>query len=139
MSRGEENVALLRGVVDAYERGDIQTVLSFIPPDGVSGTRGNLPVPGSYIGQEGFLKWIEDWLEAWDEWTQVVDDYEAVGERHVVARSRQTGTGRGSGVPVEMDLFFVWEVRDRMIVSSLLYPTREEALDAARAGESEAD
>jgi hypothetical protein len=54
-----------------------------------------------------------------------------VGDRHVVALIRTTGTGRGSGIEVENVLAWVFGVRDGLCDYIALLPTREQAVALA--------
>ena len=54
-----------------------------------------------------------------------------MGTAHVVAVIHQSGRGKGSGVAVEMDVAYLWEVREEELVAMQLYATREEALEVA--------
>jgi ketosteroid isomerase-like protein len=60
-----------------------------------------------------------------------------VGERHVVASMRQSGLGKGSGIPVEMEIAYMWEVREGRLAALHLYASREEAVQVAQRRERE--
>jgi hypothetical protein len=91
---------------------------------------------GEENGHEGYLKWVGEWLEAWDDFKIEWQEIEPVGDRHVVTSVRQTGKGKGSGVPVEMKATYMWEIRDGLLVRFHLYSTWDEAVEAAREGEA---
>ena len=97
----------------------------------------SLPNHGSFQGREAYIGWMETWLEAWDEFEIEILDHEALGEAHVVTRTFQRGIGRGSGAEVEMESFWVTEVRDGRFAVVHLYPTLEEARAAAREREAQ--
>jgi hypothetical protein len=59
------------------------------------------------------------------------------GERHVVATMRQSGLGKGSRIPVEMEIAYMWEVRDGRLAALHLYPSSEEAMQVAERRELE--
>ena len=67
-----------------------------------------------------------------------LDDFEAVGRTHVVSRAHQTARGRGSGIPVEMWIAYLWDVRDGQATALHLYPTRDEAVEVAERRERDA-
>ncbi len=58
--------------------------------------------------------------------TEMPDDH------HLIAEIRQRAVGVGSGVPVEMTIFYLLEVRDRRAVRFHIYGDREAALAATR-------
>ena len=94
-----------------------------------------LPGAGTQKGHEGFLRWAAEWLEAWEEFEIEPLAYEPVGERHVVVPIHQRGRGKGSGIEVEADLAYMFEMRHRRAARVHLYPRRDDALAAARASE----
>jgi hypothetical protein len=51
-------------------------------------------------------------------------------------RVTQRGIGKGSGIEVEMKIFYMLEIRDRRATRIHLYADREQALSAAEAGEA---
>ena len=110
-------VEVVRQGVAAFQRGDLEEVLAlaredfeiFLPP--------NLPNSGRYVGRHGFFVWMGQWLDAWEDFTVEITEVEPVGERHVVARMRQSGRGRGSGIPVDMEIAYMWEVTDGRFVA----------------------
>ena len=97
----------------------------------------DLPNPGSFAGRQGWIEWTSAWFDAWDGFEVEIEKYEPVGRHHVVMTARQRAKGAGSGVPVEMQVFYLSEYRDELATRFHLYATREDALAAAEAGESE--
>jgi ketosteroid isomerase-like protein len=126
-----ETLDTARAGVEAFQRGDIGAVLALIHIDGHIYLPPDLPNSGTYEGRQGFLTWLEHWLEAWEEFEIELGPIEPVGERHVVATMHQSARGKGSGIPVEMDIAYMWEVRDERIFAMHLYATTEQALRVA--------
>jgi ketosteroid isomerase-like protein len=138
LSASEQNLALGRELLAAFQRGDIAFVLERFDPEIEVFSTPELPNPGRFRGREGYLQWIGQWLEAWEVFEVEAKDFEAVGERHVVMPSHQRGVGKGSGVEVEMDACYMIEVENGLVTRFHFYGTREQALQAARAGEERA-
>jgi ketosteroid isomerase-like protein len=136
--RGRDNADLVRQVVEAFQRNDLEQIFALAQPDFEVFVPASLANAGRYRGREGFLTWLEQWLEAWDGFTVQVDDLEPVGQRHVVSNMHQSARGKGSGVAVEMDISYLWDVRDGRLAAMQLYASREEALAAAEEREGEA-
>ena len=62
---------------------------------------------------------------------------EPVGEHHVVVSCIQSARGMSSGIPVEMDATYMFEMSGRPgAAASTSTATREEALAEARRGEA---
>jgi len=130
-SQQRRNVELVREGVDAFRRGELDGLLALAREDFEIYLPPNLPNAGRYVGRDGFVVWLNQWLEAWKEFTVEIIDATPVGTGHVVAVIHQSGRGKGSGVAVEMDVAYLWEVQEEELVAMQLYATREEALEVA--------
>ena len=132
-------VELARAGIDAFRRGDGEAVLALFDEDIEIYAAGNLGNVGRYRGHSGYLEWLGEWLEAWDGFDIAdLERIEPVGARHVVALAHQTARGRGSGVPVEQRIAYMWEVRGDKVVAMHLYVTWEDAVNAAERREQDA-
>ena len=90
---------------------------------------------GEFVGREGYLRWIEPWVDAWQDLDMEIMETTPVGERHVIVEVHQTGHGRGD-IEVSMDVAFLFEIRDDLQVGYLgLHPDRESALADAQVRE----
>jgi ketosteroid isomerase-like protein len=84
----------------------------------------------SYYGHAGFLKYAEGWLEPWDEYRVIPEEFIDGGDC-VVVLYRAVGRGKGSGITVERRNAHLWTVRDRKAVRLEIFPEPAEALEAA--------
>ena len=126
----ERNVAIARSAIEAFNRGDVDAVLALAAPDVEVYAPPDSPNPGRYVGYEGYLRWSEQWLEAWETFTLDDLDIEAVGDRHVVAVVRQNGRGRLSGLALTMEAAHLYEMdEDGKIVRFELHDERKRALE----------
>jgi ketosteroid isomerase-like protein len=139
--RQRQNISVIRAGFEAFERGDGEFVLSQMDPEIEIYSPPALVNSGSYRGHEGYTRWLTDWLEAWNDFNIGTkhDEIEAVGDRHVLVPVHQTAVGRGSGVPVELDLCFMAEIANDRLVALHLYPEVDEARGVAERRESGAD
>jgi ketosteroid isomerase-like protein len=135
----DRNVALARAANEAFRRGDVEAFLASLDPEVEIFSPPELPNSGSFTGRDGWVEWTSAWFEAWEGFEVEIERYEAVGQRHVLMAALQRGTGAGSGVPVEMRIFYLAEYRDGLATRFHLYPTREQALAAVRDAEPEAE
>jgi ketosteroid isomerase-like protein len=136
MNEPQDNVALSRAATEAFQRGDIDAFLATLDPEVEIFSTPELPNPGRFVGREGWIEWTSEWLDAWEGFEIDIEEYEAVGRHHVLMSARQRARGAGSGVPVEMRVFYLAEYRDGLATRFHLYANREEALEVARAGEA---
>ena len=75
---------------------------------------------------------ITAWSEAWGVAAEPRSSASSEpDDRHLIVEVHQAATGAGSGVPVEMTLFCLFEFRDDKVVRLHLYAERDEALEAA--------
>jgi ketosteroid isomerase-like protein len=132
---GAENVAAVRAALDAFERQDMELLLSFLDPEIETYSPPEMANPTQVVGRDKWLAWVADWLDAWETFEIEAEAIEPVGARHVIVTALQRGRGRESGIEVELLVFYMFELCDGLATRYHLYPDREEALQAARAGE----
>ena len=89
------------------------------------------PTTPVYQGRDGVIQAFREWSEGFSEFYVEPLDFIEVGDR-VVVPNRQRGIGRTSGIPVEDEFSWVYEIRDNQIARVDEYDTLEEALEAAR-------
>jgi ketosteroid isomerase-like protein len=127
-SRQQRNVDLARRGMEAYNRGDIEAVLELFSPEMELYSPPDFINAGVFHGREGWLKWSGQWNEAWGSFDIQVERVEPVGERFVLLNAHQVGRGRGSGVSVEQDVVYVYEITDEGCVYMAIHPDRERTL-----------
>ena len=126
MSR--ENVEIVRGAYEAFERGDYDAARGMLSPD-IEWEYTYGPEAGVAKGLAAVEASIRAWLATWDSYDLKVEGY-LEAEDAVVACCRQRGRGAGSGLTVEDDLFQVWTIGEGKLTRMVQYQTRREALDA---------
>ena len=84
-----------------------------------------------WTGREEFVEFMRTWTEEFEGWSIQVERLIDAGEDRVVALTHQSGTGKGSGVPVELDLGLIYELEDGRVIRITNYLTHAEALEAA--------
>ena len=129
MSR--QNVEIVRRQTEAWQRGDLETLLTFYAEDVVARVFGGPHGGAVYHGGTGVLRLVEVWIGAFtDYWIEIDDDYLDVGD-HVVQLYREGGRGKRSAVSVKRDGAHVFTLRNGKIVAVDTYADREQALEAA--------
>jgi ketosteroid isomerase-like protein len=128
----EERVAFMRRGFEAFERADMDALLDAIHPQIEVVTPQEMGNPGTRHGVDGFLEWLREWTEAWDDFRDELLEVVPVGDRHVVGRSHQTARGRGSGVEVSRDVAWVYEIVGGRCIFLAIVPTLDGALAMAR-------
>jgi ketosteroid isomerase-like protein len=108
----------------AFEQGLLSPTSTFTPASEVPGAA------ETYVGREGFAEFLRTWMADFVDlriWPEKIID--AGGDR-VVAITRQSAKGRGSGAPVELTFASVNTVKNGQIVDRRHYLDADEALEA---------
>jgi ketosteroid isomerase-like protein len=126
----EENVEIVRKAYEAFDHGDLTTLLAHFDPEVVSYTASPLPDPMEHVGHEGILQWIDNWTGAFEEFEMEPTEYIDLGDKVIVC-ALQRATGAASGVPVEQTFWFLQVLRNGTIVRIGIHATEDQALEAA--------
>lgn len=89
--------------------------------------------PDTYRGPEGIRRYFESFYEAMDRVEFEPTAFHDVGGR-VVVEFVLHARGRTTGIEVEQHGAFVWTLRDGQAIRLEVYPSFDEALEAARLG-----
>jgi ketosteroid isomerase-like protein len=130
MSDRERNAEIVRNAAEAFQLHDVGGVVAFLDPAVECHVSGELMNAGTWHGHPGFAAMAEAWEEPWAEITYETKEIETPDDRHVLAHIHQSATGAQSGVPVELDVVYMVELRDDRAVRLHIYPDRERALAA---------
>jgi ketosteroid isomerase-like protein len=126
------SVELVREIVDALNRADIDGMLARMDPDFEWTPLEASPVARVYRGHDQIRRYVEDWLGTFDSLRLDLEDPTETGGR-VVAGVRAYGRGRASGVELDARFCQVWTVGGAMATAMEEHPTREQGLAAAGA------
>jgi uncharacterized protein len=124
-------VDIVRELVDALNRGDVEAMLACMDPDFEWRPLEESPASGGYRGHEQVRRYVEDWLSTFEYVRIDLGQLTAIGD-HVVVAVRGYARGRASGVEIENRFCQVWTVRGGRAVRMEEYATREQGLAALR-------
>ena len=127
----QSNAELVVETLAAYQRGDDETVRAGMHPDVEVYSEPGMINSGSYAGFEGFKQWASQWEEAWEEITYEPVEFIDVDDARLVVRTHVTGRGAGSGLEIDRDFAFLYEIEDGRATRFHLYESVENAVDAA--------
>ena len=127
---------LIRAGFEAWEAGDVERVLSLYHPEIVVFAPPEIGNPGTFHGIDGFLEWSGAWFEAWESFHQDLLYVELVGERHALGRVRQTAVGKGSGIQLNREATYVYEISEGLLTYMSVYFDHVAAVADARAREA---
>jgi ketosteroid isomerase-like protein len=125
----EENVEIVRRVMDAYLAGDYEAAFAELDPE-VEFDVSIRPEGHVYWGHEGVAEALRTWTGTWEAYRLEVEEMIDAGD-HVVVVDRQSGRGRGSGIPLAQRTFAVFTLSDGKVVRIAWFQTRRAALEAA--------
>jgi|SRR6185295_201356 len=124
----QENVEIVMGGYEAFNRGELNQVLDLMSDDHVT-YRGQ-PFGDTFHGKEGYLSATADWTEGFTEWSVTPQEFIDAGD-NVVVRMEQAARGEQSGAPVTASFWFVHSITDGKQVRLGMYVSESEALEAA--------
>ena len=134
------NVDLVRSIYADWERGDFSSAdwahpeIEFVYVGG--------PSPGTFRGLAGMAEGHGGWLNAWDDFCVVADEYHELDEERVLVLDRPRGRGRSSGLDISQKGATLFHIRDGLAIKVIITWNREQAfaelgLSARRASPSE--
>ena len=127
----QENVEIVRRAFDAFSKGDIEGVLRRCDEDILITQPKELPGVSRYQhGHSGVLEAFSIWPEQWDDYRIEIMRTADLGDR-VVVITRTSGRGKQSGVEVEMEISFVFILRNEKIEEMQIFMGEDQALEAA--------
>ena len=128
----EREIEIVRSVVAAWDRGDVDEMERWIAADAeLRPLRAQLE--GTvYRGPEGLRELWDDLNADWEDLKLPVDELREVGDK-VLALGRLVARGRASGIDLEVPIGQLWEVRDGRVVGMVAYSDPEDAVRAASA------
>lgn len=110
----EENVDTIRGIYDAFARGDIPAIIDQLADDVAWHSPETLPWGGDERGHEGVLAFFGRLGGAVDELVPDVRTFIDGGD-HVTVLGTHHGRAKG-GAPFEAEWAMVWRLRDGKVV-----------------------
>jgi ketosteroid isomerase-like protein len=127
----QENVDTVRRSLDAYAARDVESMLSFVDPNGelysaiIGGAEGRV-----YRGHAGFRSWFAETQVAFEELRTELTEFRDLGDR-VLGFGRVRARGRESGVELDSATGWLFTLRDGKIVRAEGYLDPAKALEAA--------
>ncbi len=128
----QANAEIVRQGWAAWLRGDLPGLFRNFDPEAVWDMSHFHDWPESaYHGIEGVERFLTEWVEVWPDLELEVEDVIAAPDGRVVTLLRQRGSGRDSGIPMEMSMAQIATLRDGKVTRLDNYEDRGEALRAA--------
>lgn len=123
-----QNVELIRAGYEAWNRGDIDAVVSlansdfeWVAPPDLVGARGGR-------GRDDFASYLRSFSEVWDDFRCEPQEFWSAGDT-VLVLVRETGRGKLSGARVHHHLVHVWTFREGRAVRMEGHVERSDTLE----------
>jgi ketosteroid isomerase-like protein len=118
----------------AWNEGDVERAYATLPDDVDYRLVNIWPQARPLKGRDEVVAFFEDLQETFPDAGVSSAELIEVDERTVVAGFRVTGSGRSSGAGASMEIWQVWELRERVVPTRVTeFEDREAALKAAGA------
>jgi ketosteroid isomerase-like protein len=135
----EENVAIVRKLVEMFAQRQHERALEYYDPDVVfdASRMPQLDIARIYHGREGVQSFWRAWLSAWSDLHFELGDILDAGDQVVAIIRNQRQWGRESGIETSFpDYGIVFTVRNGKVVRWCGYPNVPDALEAVGLTES---
>lgn len=121
-----ENLDLVRSIYADWERGDFTTAdwahpeIDFVYVGG--------PSPGTFKGLAGMAQGHGGWLNAWEDFRVVADEYRELDEERVLVLDQPRGRGKSSGLDIGQKGATLFLIRDGRAIKIVITWDRKQAL-----------
>ena len=127
----QENVEVVRESLSAYVDRGLDALAEFWDADITwRAAEGALDDVGEMHGPEAVRRYLEDWIDMFDDVTNVPEEVLDLGDDRVIAVQHATGRAKASGVQTDIRYAVVYTLRDGKIVRGREYLDRAEAFEA---------
>ena len=126
------NVEIVRQAWAAWLDGDMDAMFAFFDPEIVWDMTHFREWPDViHRRKEGVRRFLDEWLEVWDDYEVGLDELRVAPDGRVVSLAWQRGTGRHSGLPMEMEWAQIFTLRKGKVIRAENYDDPAKALEAA--------
>ncbi len=96
---GAENVAAVRAALDAFERQDMELLLSHLDPEIETYSPPEMANPTHVVGRDKWLAWVADWLDAWESFEVEAEAIHLYPGRERALEAARAGEERAAAEP----------------------------------------
>jgi ketosteroid isomerase-like protein len=128
----EENLDAVRRSNKAFNDGDLDGALEIYDPQVVYHEQPGTPLDTAEVlwGLDDVRASVMSYIAEFPDFHSEIDELLDAGDK-VVCVQRWTGTGRGSGLSVELEEVIVLTFENGKVIEVRVYPDRASALEAA--------
>ena len=127
----QENVEVVRRALQAFADGGLDAMAEFYDPSIVwRAAEGAVDDVGEMHGPVAVRRYVQDWIDTFDDFSVVAEEVRDVGDDRVLAIQRLSGRAKLSGTEVDLRYAVVATVHDGKVVRGREYLRVEDALEA---------
>jgi ketosteroid isomerase-like protein len=127
----QENVEVVRRMLQAFADGGPDAMAEFWDPDiDWRAAEGAIDDVGEMHGPVAVRRYVQDWIDTFDDFSVAVEDLRDLGDDRVLAIQRLNGRAKLSGTEIDLRYAVVTTVRDGKVVRGREYLKVQEALEA---------
>jgi ketosteroid isomerase-like protein len=124
------DIEVVQQAYEAWFRGDEAGMMALVHPEIVVTQIPEQVDTRPYHGYDGLRAVMADWVGTWDDYSIEMLGTRQVGHG-VVTALHQSGRGKGSGVAMNADTWFVWHLKEGKLIRWQMFSTEHQALAAA--------
>ena len=126
----EENVEVVRRLLQAFADGGLDAMPELWDPDiEWRAAEGAIDDVGEMHGPVAVRRYIQDWIDTFDDFSVVVEELRGVGGDRVLSIQRLKGRAKLSGTETDLRYAVVYTVRDGKVVRGQEYLSVDQALE----------
>jgi ketosteroid isomerase-like protein len=126
----QENVEVVRRLLEAYNRADFQAIAERCHEDFQFTSVMTAVEETSYQGKDTWERYWHDMHQTWEDWRLEELRFFDGGEDRVAVLMRLVGKGKTSGVPVDREIGIAYRMRDGKMWRARSYLDPRAALEA---------
>jgi uncharacterized protein len=127
----QENVEVVRRGFEAFADGGLDAMAEFWDPDiNWRAAEGAIDDVGEMHGRVAVRRYVQDWLDTFDDSSVVVEELRDVGDDRVLAIQRAKARAKLSGVEIDLRYAVVYTLRAGRVVRAREYLSVDDALEA---------
>jgi ketosteroid isomerase-like protein len=127
----QENVEVVRRMLQAFADGGLDAMAEFWDPDiDWRAAEGAVDDVGEMHGPVALRRYVQDWIDTFDDFSVVVEQLRDVGDNRVLGVQRLTGRAKLSGTQTDLRYALVSTISDGKVVRAREYMSLDQALEA---------
>jgi ketosteroid isomerase-like protein len=127
----EQELEVVKRLLLAVERSDLQSVLGLVDPHVLVFPRSEEPdVKEVYEGHEGAFEYLGNWYSQWDDYESEPRDYREASGGRILVTMAERGHLKQTGITLDEDFWHSFTVRDGKIAEWRMYDSYDQALEA---------